>query len=93
MFAVFETAAWLSDFAAEERLGTAPADEDAADMGVARKVAAARANKGDRENFIVNMCDWSFWEGLMYGMLLMSLILSRSGRRPPSQNNGRNMPK
>ena len=56
VFAVFEASAWLSDFAAEERLGTAPADEDAADMGVARKIAAARANKGDRENFIVNVC-------------------------------------
>ena len=56
MFTVFEAAACLSDFAAEERLGTAPADDDAADMVVARKVAAARANKGDRENFIVNVC-------------------------------------
>ena len=53
MLAVCEASASLSDFAALPRLGFGPPDDDAADMGAMSNVAAARANKGDRENFIV----------------------------------------
>lgn len=49
-------ACWLSDLAAEGRLGTAPEVAPAASTGAARSAAAARANKGDGDNFIANVC-------------------------------------
>jgi hypothetical protein len=58
VFAVEDSCASLSDFAAEERLGTPP-ELEAAEMGAARSVAAARAKRGDRENLMMNvrMCN------------------------------------
>ena len=46
-------AASLSDFAADERLGTPPLVESAAEMGLVRSVTAARAKKDDIESLMM----------------------------------------
>ena len=54
--AVDDAAASLSDFAADERLGTPPPEVVSAAMGAARSAAAMRAKNGDRENFMICVC-------------------------------------
>lgn len=50
-----DDSSWLADSSADERLGTA-FDEVAAEMGAARRAAAARAMKCDRENIMMDVC-------------------------------------